>query len=46
MSNFLAPYWFMYGDEPRLDQTGEFLVIDTETTGLRWTDNIIGIALA
>lgn len=39
-------YWYRTGDNPQINSLGEIVVIDTETTGLRWSDETIGIAFA
>lgn len=39
-------FFYLFGDEPRLDDMIGDISIDCETTGLKWTDDLIGIALA
>ena len=39
-------YWYRIGDNPQINSLSEIVVIDTETTGLKWTDETIGVAFA
>lgn len=42
----MSEYWYLHGDTPDLDDMFGTVAIDTETTGLRWTDSLLGVSLA
>ena len=42
----MSEFWYLHGDKPDLDDMFGTVAIDTETTGLRWTDSLLGVSLA
>lgn len=42
----MSEFWYLHGDTPDLDDMFGTVAIDTETTGLRWTDSLLGVSLA
>lgn len=45
-SGVVSEFWYLHGDVPNYENLPEVVAIDTETTGLRWTDSLLGVALA
>ena len=42
----MAEHWYLHGDTPDYEKMKGVIAIDTETTGLRWTDSLLGVSLA